>query len=332
MPCLDGGNCELGENPVVYCNESRSVFTAAVSSEMAGRSTRLKTQVTVQQRESQCRAKWTTSLTIILVGLMVDEVQGGHKQNKSFSKKGWKCICDEFHKRTGLTWEREQLKYRYAALRKLFATMKLLLDHTDFKWDETTGLVTATDDAWDRYMKEHPDVETIRSTGCPFYKGLSVIFADSGSRGTDNGSTMHKDRLPGSSSHPQPPTLSQEELSYSESEEGPDSNEQEIVQSVSSPTNTGRKKRRKGVDGAIARAISEMAAASRLRASAVEKCSDKFTITDCIKALDKLEGVNDQVYYAALDLFNNHAAREIFLSLNVGKRLTWLTGKLSGPP
>ncbi|XP_010317250.2 L10-interacting MYB domain-containing protein isoform X2 [Solanum lycopersicum] len=299
---------------------------------MAGRSTRLKTQVTVQQRESQCRAKWTTSLTIILVGLMVDEVQGGHKQNKSFSKKGWKCICEEFHKRTGLTWEREQLKYRYAALRKLFATMKLLLDHTDFKWDETTGLVTATDEAWDRYMKEHPDVETIRSTGCPFYKGLSVIFADSGSRGTDNGSTMHKDRLPGSSSHPQPPTLSQEELSYSESEEGPDSNEQEIVQSVSSPTDTVRKKRRKGVDGAIARAISEMAAASRLRASAVEKCSDKFTITDCIKALDKLEGVNDQVYYAALDLFNNHAAREIFLSLNVGKRLTWLTGKLSGPP
>lgn len=84
---------------------------------------------------------------------MVDEVQGGHKQNKSFSKKGWKCICEEFHKRTGLTWEREQLKYRYAALRKLFATMKLLLDHTDFKWDETTGLVTATDEAWDRYMK-----------------------------------------------------------------------------------------------------------------------------------------------------------------------------------
>lgn len=34
MPCLDDGNCELGENPVVYCNESRSVFTAAVSSEV----------------------------------------------------------------------------------------------------------------------------------------------------------------------------------------------------------------------------------------------------------------------------------------------------------
>ncbi|PHT55033.1 hypothetical protein CQW23_03519 [Capsicum baccatum] len=299
---------------------------------MAGRPARSKTQLTVQQRESQCRAKWTTSLTNIMVEVMVNEVHGGHKQNKSFSKKGWKCICDEFRKRTGLTWERDQLKYRYAALRKLFATIKLLLDHADFKWDETTGLITATDEAWDQYIKDHPDAETIRSSGCPFYKGLTVIFADSGSRGTHNGSTMHKDRLPVLLSHPQPSTLSQEELSYSESEEGPDSNEQEILQSVSLPSDTCRKRRRNGVDGAIARAISEMAAASRLRASAIKKCSDKFTITDCIRELDELEGVNDQVYYAALDLFNNDAAREIFLSLKAGKRLTWLIGRLSGPP
>lgn len=120
---------------------------------MAGRPARSKTQLTVQQRESQCRAKWTTSLTNIMVEVMVNEVHGGHKQNKSFSKKGWKCICDEFRKRTGLTWERDQLKYRYAALRKLFATIKLLLDHADFKWDETTGLITATDEAWDQYIK-----------------------------------------------------------------------------------------------------------------------------------------------------------------------------------
>ncbi|WMV41816.1 hypothetical protein MTR67_035201 [Solanum verrucosum] len=64
-----------------------------------------------------------------------------------------------------------------------------------------------------------------------------------------------------------------------------------------------RKRRRKGVDGAIARAISEMIVASRLRPSVVEKCSDKFT-----RALDELERVNHQVY------------------------LTWLTGKLPGPP
>ncbi|KAH0681531.1 hypothetical protein KY290_023705 [Solanum tuberosum] len=64
-----------------------------------------------------------------------------------------------------------------------------------------------------------------------------------------------------------------------------------------------QKRRRKRVDGAIARAISKMAVASRLRPSVVEKCSDKFT-----GVLDELERVNHQVY------------------------LTWLTSKLSGPP
>ncbi|XP_009770395.1 L10-interacting MYB domain-containing protein-like [Nicotiana tabacum] len=289
----------------------------------SGRSTRSKTQQSMQQRESQCRAKWTTSLTKTMLEVMVDQVHEGHMQNKSFSKKGWKCICDEFHKRTSLTWEKEQLKYRYAALRKQFATMKLLLNHSDFKWEEITGLVTATDEAWDKYIKDNPDAETIRSTGCPFYKELSVIFADSGSKGTYNGSTRHKDCLPGS-------TLSQEDLSYSESEEGPDTNEQEILQSVSSPTDiVCRKRGRKGIDGAIAKAISEMAAASRLRASAMNKCNENFSITDCIRALDELEGVDDQVYYAALDLFYNRAARELFLSLKVEKRLTWLVGKFS---
>lgn len=54
--------------------------------------------------------------------------------------------------------------------------------------------------------------------------------------------------------------MSQEELTFSLSEEGPDSNKQEIIQSVSSLTDKGRTKRRKGVDGAIFK----IAIASRL--------------------------------------------------------------------
>lgn len=58
--------------------------------------------------------------------------------------------------------------------------------------------------------------------------------------------------------------MSQEELTFSQSEEGPDSNKQEIIQSVSSLTDKGRTKRRKGVDGATAGAIFKIAIASRL--------------------------------------------------------------------
>ncbi|KAG5584302.1 hypothetical protein H5410_044736 [Solanum commersonii] len=54
------------------------------------------------------------------------------------------------------------------------------------------------------------------------------------------------------------------QLCLSHSKEATESNEQEIIQSVSSPTDTGRRRRHKGVDGAIARVISEMVVASRL--------------------------------------------------------------------
>lgn len=123
---------------------------------MATRSTRLRKLPPRQQPEQQSpqsRAKWTTPLTQILVDLMVDEVHKGNKKNYSFGKKAWKSITDEFYKKTGLKWDKEQLKNRYAVLRKQYTIAKLLLEQSDFKWDETTGTITATDEVWDRIIK-----------------------------------------------------------------------------------------------------------------------------------------------------------------------------------
>lgn len=84
---------------------------------------------------------------------MVDEVHKGNKKKYSFGKKAWKSITDDFYKTTGLKWDKEQLKNRYAVLRKQYTTAKLLLEQSDFQWDETTGTITAADEAWDRIIK-----------------------------------------------------------------------------------------------------------------------------------------------------------------------------------
>ncbi|XP_031109197.1 L10-interacting MYB domain-containing protein-like [Ipomoea triloba] len=293
---------------------------------MATRPTRSRRQVAAQQPESQSRAKWNAYLTNILVELMAEQVRLGNKQNKSFNKEAWKCICEDFHKETGLPWDQEQLKSRYTALRKHYAIVKSILDQSDFKWDEPTGAIVATDEAWDAYIKEHPDAETLRSAGCSIYKQLHTIFAETGTKGKSNGSTMSKERPSGS----QPSSVFEDKLSSSESEEEADMGvEEDKLQSTNPSANSSRKKGRKGVDDFIAKAILEMAAASRLRADAIKKLNERYTITDCIRALDELQGVNDQVYFAALDLFNNRSAREIFLSLQGEKRLTWLHCKVS---
>ncbi|BAT94843.1 hypothetical protein VIGAN_08148800 [Vigna angularis var. angularis] len=78
----------------------------------------------------------------------------------------------------------------------------------------------------------------------------------------------------------------------------------------------GRKRSRKANGDAIVDAMLEIAAASKMRANAILKNEDRFSISKCIKVLDELQGVDEQLYFLALDLFeNNSSAREIFISL-----------------
>ena len=78
----------------------------------------------------------------------------------------------------------------------------------------------------------------------------------------------------------------------------------------------------------MAKAMFEMIAASKLRAGAMAPSENKFTITNCIKALDEIQGVDERTYFAALDLFEDPNFRETFMSLKGERlRLTWLQGK-----
>ena len=97
---------------------------------------------------------------------------------------------------------------------------------------------------------------------------------------------------------------------------------------ASVPSSSGRRKRsRKATGDAIVDAMLEIAAASKMRAAAIMKNEDRFSISKCIKVLDEMQGVDQRIYYLALDLFENPNAREIFISLKSEKRLPWLQGK-----
>ncbi|GLT82620.1 hypothetical protein SLE2022_009810 [Rubroshorea leprosula] len=271
-----------------------------------------------QEQEQQLRAKWTTSLTGILVDLLVGQVHKGNRLNNSFSKKAWKSICDAFNRKTHLKWDKEQLKNRFAVLRRQHALVKCLLDQKDFTWDESTGAIIANDEAWAEYIRGQPDAETIKSNGCPIYKQLCVIFSEP----TTNGKCEQS---------AEPLNMIKLESS-TESEEMDDVEKDPDAVPTSTPaSNSNRKRGRKGIDDAIAAAILEMAAASKLRTAAVKQHNARYSIASCIRELDELQGVEERVYFAALELFNNPSAREMFLSLKRDKRLTWLCHKCVAP-
>lgn len=94
--------------------------------------------------------------------------------------------------------------------------------------------------------------------------------------------------------------------------------------------NSGRRKRgRKATGDAIVDAMLEIAAASKMRAAAIMRNEERFAISKCIKVLDEMQGVDQSIYFFALDLFENPNARETFISLKNERRLTWLQCKFN---
>ncbi|XP_051140375.1 uncharacterized protein LOC127257894 [Andrographis paniculata] len=93
-------------------------------------------------------------------------------------------------------------------------------------------------------------------------------------------------------------------------------------------SNSGRCKRsRKATSDAIVDAMLEIAAASKMRAAAIMRNDERFSISKCIRVLDEMQGIDQSLYFYALDLFENSSAREIFISLKGERRLAWLQGK-----
>ncbi|KAG8641497.1 hypothetical protein MANES_13G154501v8, partial [Manihot esculenta] len=92
------------------------------------------------------------------------------------------------------------------------------------------------------------------------------------------------------------------------------------------PLSSGCRKRSRKATGD---AMLEIAAASKMRAAAIMKIEDCFSISRCIKVLDELQGVNQRIYFFALALFENPNSRETIISLKKERRLPWLQGKCS---
>ena len=93
-------------------------------------------------------------------------------------------------------------------------------------------------------------------------------------------------------------------------------------------SSTSQSRRDQEMCDAMAQAMLEMLAASKARRVATTPNDNRFTISNCIKALDEIQGIDQQTYFAALDLFEDPNLRETFISLKGEMiRLAWLQGK-----
>ncbi|KAF4367235.1 hypothetical protein G4B88_026742 [Cannabis sativa] len=303
-----------------------------------------------QPKHERSRTRWTASLDKVFADLIVKQIQLGNRPNNVFDKKTWNHVRDEFNKQTDLNFNNNQLRKHLDVLRTRFYNLKSNYDQSnEFTLDESCCIGF---DLWEDIGPQQPRPENIKVKDCPIYEQLCTIFTDSSadgkyaqsshyeeldkSTGMENGvlSSHPEGEIPRSENPPPPmpppqPRPAQVNMS----------SEAKLVKVI-----TDRKKKRPSSEteysndqlrrdqemcDAMVQTMLDMLAASKSRRVATSPTSDyRFTITNCIKALDEIEGIDQQTYFAALDLFEDPNLRETFLSLKDKMiQLTWLQGK-----
>ncbi|PIA44597.1 hypothetical protein AQUCO_01700297v1 [Aquilegia coerulea] len=293
-----------------------------------------------QSKHDRSRTKWTASLDKLFVDLVLEQVQLGNRSNNVFNKMAWKHIRDGFNKETGLEFNRKQLKKHLDVLRNRYDNVKSQFAQSGFGGDESRHIFVTRGDVWDDYIEDYSIGETAKIKDYPIYDQLCKIFLEAGGIGRYAQSShyieMDKETVPmetprsltKATTHCADPLTStsvhDDSSSRSEVDVKLDVNQ---CKPVTNSTSRKRSRNNSGLDDPIAEAMLEMATASKLRANALLQSLDQFSITNCVKSLDEIAGVDESLYYSALDLFDNPALREIFLTLNCDKRLIWLKGK-----
>ncbi|CAA2993585.1 Hypothetical predicted protein [Olea europaea subsp. europaea] len=285
-------------------------------------------------KQERLRTRWTAALDKVFADIVVEQIRIGNRTNNVFDKKTWNQIREEFNRQTNLNFNNNQLRKHLDVLRTRYHNVQSAINQNDAIQDP--GYIAL--DLWEDFGAQSK-TELIKTKECPIYEQLCTIFADSGVDGK-YAQSSHYEEL-GKSSGTDPPGLEggnplPKTPSSSKNVHGNESSPQN--------TNTADKKRKRPSDlvsvsvqnnwnrelsDGMAKAINEMIASSRLRTVTMPQVDKKFTITNCIKALDEIEGIEDGLYYPALDLFENPSFRETFLSLKSNYiRLTWLQGKV----
>jgi hypothetical protein len=300
-----------------------------------------------QPKQERLRTRWTASLDKIFADLVVEQIQLGNRPNNVFDKKTWNLIRDEFNKQTDLNFNNNQLRKHLDVLRTRYYNVKSTFDQNDFVMDDPCSMAF---DLWEDIGDQAAQItpETTKIKECPIYEQLCTIFADTGADGK-YAQSSHYEEFDKSIGIDDPEKLMSCPDSGTPLAKTPSSSK--FTQGNAPPAqksskNVGERKRKLSdeagpVSGhtkrdqerneAMAEAMLEMVAASKLRAAAIPKQDDLFTISNCVKVLDEIEmmeGIDSHLYFAALDLFEDRNLRETFISLKSNKiRLTWLQGK-----
>ncbi|KAK7283409.1 hypothetical protein RIF29_12907 [Crotalaria pallida] len=327
----------VGDRNCLLCLHCTLSFVPA-STFLALKHVQMESESGNQPKQERSRTRWTASLDKIFADLVVKQIQLGNRPNNVFDKKTWNHIRDEFNRQTDLNFNNNQLRKHLDVLRTRFCNLKSANDQNNGFVIEDSCYIGL--DVWEDVGAQPKPETVVKVKDCPIYEQLCTIFTDSVADGKYAQSSHYEEfdksvgiDAAGLISFPEAGVSNYPNPSSSKSIQVNTSAAEKVAK------NSVERKRKRpsemqitGLDqdscDAMAGALLEMVAASRLRTVVSTARDDKYSITNCIRALDEIQGIDQQFYFSALDLFENPSLRETFISLKCDKiRLTWLQGK-----
>ncbi|XP_031259694.1 L10-interacting MYB domain-containing protein-like [Pistacia vera] len=276
-------------------------------------------------------ATWTVLEEKIFIQLMVKEVHKGNRSTTTFSRKGWKSIEQEFRARTSKRYNNCQLRNKFNQLRTRYHDFSKLLQEPGVNWDPVLNTVSAPENIWELYLKVNKKAKRFQKKGCSMFNELGVIFG--------NPSPKYKDVFPLA----QYPFVKEDNIDLEdtstnatpsgfpcESGDDKDYTSQNSLHHLRSPTPSsylGGKREARTLD--IVEGLREWTEVTKpitpifIRSEASPQ-SNAFSITNCVKCLESIEGVDGSTYIKAIKMFKDVDWREMFMAMSAERRLVWL--------
>ncbi|XP_009782470.2 L10-interacting MYB domain-containing protein-like [Nicotiana sylvestris] len=214
----------------------------------------------------------------------------------SFNDHTWNKVVSDFNQCSGLNFDKAELKKHLSVLRKHYRIVKPLYKHGGFGWDNRRKMVDVDDRVWAEYIEVHPEIIPYRKYGCPICEELCHIFTKPKATGefavSSTGYKIHNNN----------PGLT--ETSHS-------SGQNKRKSSTDQPPKSGDNKRNSvGPDNSKQVNTSDD--------------DEPYSTANSVVALNNTPGVNQSLYKAAVDLFENPTWRKTFVTMKMEKRLGWL--------
>ncbi|KAK4834991.1 hypothetical protein QYF36_003585 [Acer negundo] len=141
---------------------------------------------------SKAKASWTPAFHEIFIDICLDQKLKGNKPGTHFTKEGWRNIIESFYDKTGLRYEKKQMKNHWDSSKEQWKVWCKLIEASSMKWDPKTSTFGASDEEWTNFIQANPETAQFRFKELQNTDKLNIIFNDTINSGDTEVPTQRK--------------------------------------------------------------------------------------------------------------------------------------------